>query len=405
MRRRALFASLIVLVVLLPLQGQNSIFNPGTSSGGDSPSVNDFRLTLCTGNPVYAPQPATPTSTNTGANTITFSADPVFCTGTLVYVTATASGLTSFTEYWLRNLGGGTYSFYTGAGNAISDTARVTLSATVTQQLNPIGVEFNTIYLSPYVGNTIGLYSNNAWGTYTGGEVTVTLSALTSGLAYDVFAYNNGGAPALDSPVAWTNGTTRATALSRLNGVWVKSTDNTRRYVGTFYTTSATTTADHAGGAQTQIPGLRYLWNVANRIRSKATYTDMSAPWTYSTATVRQADGASTDKVQFVVGLSEDDIIATLVVSGRSNASGNATVGIGVDSTTAYVTDGYFPQISVASTADFLPAVAQWNGRLTPGYHFISWLENDNDASGAVFAGWNSGGAQSKGGLTVSLAN
>jgi hypothetical protein len=70
-------------------------------------------------------------------------------------------------------------------------------------------------------------------------EVSASLSGLTPNTNYDVLGYNNSGTLALDL-VAWTNGTTRATALARQDGVLVKSGATTRRYLGTLRTTGTT---------------------------------------------------------------------------------------------------------------------------------------------------------------------
>src|SRR3990167_7040004 len=99
-----------------------------------------------------------------------------------------------------------------------------------------------SIYFAPFKGNRIGLYDgSSAWAIYTFTELTLALGTLTSGLPYDVFAYDSSGTVTLEA-LAWTNGTTRATALTTQNGVLVKTGATTRRYLGTFYTTATTTT-------------------------------------------------------------------------------------------------------------------------------------------------------------------
>jgi hypothetical protein len=76
---------------------------------------------------------------------------------------------------------------------------------------------------------------------------------------FDVFAYLSSGAPAIEC-LAWTNDITRATALTRLNGVLVKSGDPTRRYIGTGRTTG---TSGQCANSVTR----RLLWNYYNRTR------------------------------------------------------------------------------------------------------------------------------------------
>lgn len=72
-----------------------------------------------------SPEPAgtaVPGSTDVANDTVTFGADPNFATGNLVHVSATGGGLTAGTHYYVRNLGGGSYSFYTSAADARAGT-------------------------------------------------------------------------------------------------------------------------------------------------------------------------------------------------------------------------------------------------------------------------------------------
>lgn len=79
-----------------------------------------------------------PTSTNisAAAETVTFTSDPKFPTGTLVQVTSTGGGLIAGANYVVRNHGGGTYSFYDSAINAtagsVSTVGRVNLTGNIT---------------------------------------------------------------------------------------------------------------------------------------------------------------------------------------------------------------------------------------------------------------------------------
>jgi hypothetical protein len=77
-----------------------------------------------------------PTSTNLTTELITFSKDPKFPTGSIVQVTNTGGGLTAGTNYVVRNLGGGSYSFYDSAFNATANsdvtTGRVNLTGNIT---------------------------------------------------------------------------------------------------------------------------------------------------------------------------------------------------------------------------------------------------------------------------------
>ncbi len=93
-------------------------------------------------------------------------------------------------------------------------------------------VNAQTIYLTPYKGNVISLYNGANWVSYESNEISKALGTLATG-NYDVFCYANSGIPTLEF-TAWTNETTRATAIVQQNGVNVKSGDATRRLVGSF---------------------------------------------------------------------------------------------------------------------------------------------------------------------------
>lgn len=98
-----------------------------------------------------------------------------------------------------------------------------------------------TLYYLPASSNVVFLNDGARWLPYTFTSVSLDLSALalTDYLPYDVFLFNNSGTLTLEL-TAWTNYNTRATALTRLNGVLTKTGAPLRRYVGTISTVSNT---------------------------------------------------------------------------------------------------------------------------------------------------------------------
>jgi hypothetical protein len=186
----------------------------------------------------------------------------------------------------------------------------------------------STIFLTPYNGNQIALYNGTAWELLTTAQVSIALSGLTSGRPYDVFAFNNAGTVTLET-LAWTNDTTRATALAYQDGVLVRSGSTTRRYLGTFYSTGTTTTEDSAKN--------RYLANYYNTVRKNMSAAESTASWTYSTAAYRQWNNATNAEVSFIQGVAENAVECR--VSGRfvnSTATARqAWVAIGLNSATA----------------------------------------------------------------------
>jgi hypothetical protein len=225
-----------------------------------------------------------------------------------------------------------------------------------------------TIYCTPYCGNRIALYDGSStWNTRTSAQFSVALGTLTTNRMYDVFCYDNAGTPTLELLV-WTSNTARATALVFQDGVLVKSGATTRRYMGSFCTTSTTTTEDSMAN--------RFLWNNKNRVRRNMGVAESTANWAYSTATFRQANANTANQLNFVIGYSEDAVIAG--TSGiqvySSTASARAVaVGIGLDTTTTDVStsrcDGTASSgFSAIPRADYCEIVAV-------GKHYLSWLE------------------------------
>lgn len=231
----------------------------------------------------------------------------------------------------------------------------------------------STIYWTPFKGNRISLLVSSVWTEHACGETALALSGLTSGNNYDVFMYSNTGACALELSAAWTNDTTRADAITTQDGVYVKSSATTRRLVGTIRTTGTTTTEDSQAK--------RFVWSVDNqRPRPTSNPAETTDTWTYSGSTLRQANNNAANQFEFVQGLSDQPIEATVVASmGNSNVAATSTVGIGLDSTSALA--------SAAATARAYPNAAQasssasWRGYASVGYHFVAWLEASNGNS------------------------
>ena len=233
-----------------------------------------------------------------------------------------------------------------------------------------------TLYCTPYTGNRIALYNGTIWVNYTSAEFSLALGTLTAAKPYDVFCYQNAGTPTLEF-LSWTNDTTRATALAFNGGILIKSGDATRRYLGTFYTTSTTATEDSVLN--------RYVWNYYNRVIRNLFVYDGTATWQYQTATIRQARANAANQVNFMVGVAEDCVSATLQVTVQaSNAGSNFQSGIGLDSTTAFAAASQPWASNIATTGGGYPAHSVFNGYVTSGKHSLIWLEYGNVSSGTI---------------------
>ena len=225
----------------------------------------------------------------------------------------------------------------------------------------------STLYFTPYNGNLVALYDGTRWKLYTFTERSLALSGLTSGLNYDVFLYDNAGTLTLEL-LAWTNDTTRATALALQDGVHVKTGATTRRYVGTIRTTSTTTTED----SQTK----RFVFNATNRVRRKLQKTDTTSSWTYNSTTIHQARGQAANQVELVAGLAVGLLDLQVGQTTQSATTAVLQAGIGEDSTTALSADcaaGNYPAYaSVATTGASHNTLRK---TVAVGYHYYPWLE------------------------------
>jgi len=249
---------------------------------------------------------------------------------------------------------------------AILNDFRLTLTTAVPVTTSDV-TGATTIFCCPYKGNKISLYDGSAWVTRSSAQFSLALGTLTSGRPYDVFCYDNAGTPTLEF-LSWTNDTTRATALAYQDGVLVKTGDATRRYLGTFYTTSTTATEDSAAN--------RYLWNYYHRATRKMLRRESTASWTYNTLTMRQANGSTSNQLNLVVGVAEDAVRATLITAAESTVTGNSLyTPIGLDSTTTVSTESVGGLYQIATGGRRYQSLASWSSVVSAGRHYIAWLE------------------------------
>jgi hypothetical protein len=239
-----------------------------------------------------------------------------------------------------------------------------------------------TLFYALYAGNRIALYTGSAWVLSTIAQLSIAVPATTSQM-YDVFVDYNSGTPAL-SVTAWTNDTTRATALTTQDGVLVLTGSTGKRYVGSFRTT---TVAGQTEDSATK----RFVYNYYNRVRRPLSKTDTTANWSYSLATIRQARATATNQVEIVNGVAEDVIaINATVQTTNSTNRANVLVTIGENSTTAGATGvvGGTNRAGVdGSNSVYATLVAQLVKVPPVGYSYYAWLEASEAAGTEVWYG------------------
>lgn len=250
------------------------------------------------------------------------------------------------------------YSFTSGRLTLTSATPVTTADVTAA----------TTIYFTPYKGNTISLYDGSSkWDVLTFAELSFSVPATTNQM-YDVFAYNNAGVVALEI-LAWTNDTTRATALVLQNGTYVKSGATTRKYIGSFRTTGV------SGQTESSV-AKRYLWNYYNRTRVTLIAIQPNT-WTYTSATYRQANNNTANQLDLVCGVSED-VIDINIYATSANTSANVIrqIALGIDSTTSPTASVISLNPTSTSSINFLYTLGvKYSGFPSVGRHFYAWLE------------------------------
>jgi hypothetical protein len=232
------------------------------------------------------------------------------------------------------------------------------------------------LYYTPYQNNRIDLYAGSSWRPFLFSELSASVPAntLTAGTPRDVFVYLSGSTPTLEVGANWTNSTTRSTALALQDGVWVKSGDVTRRYVGTICGAFGGTVYMEDSAAY------RLVWNAYNQVNRVLAITDATSNWAYNTATWRQARATSSNRVAFVNGLAGTycSVTVTGILSNGTSLQGGL-VGASYDTTGASTAMPGGAQrsftIRSGTAGQVVSGVATNTGYPDVGFHVINWVE------------------------------
>jgi hypothetical protein len=285
----------------------------------------------------------------------------------------------------------GSVGWTTTANNAISapqlNGFRLSLTGATPVTASDV-TSATTIYLTPFTSDRICLFDGTNWQEYStgGADVSASLGTLMSGKNYDVFVYDNNGSVAIDTFVAWMDDTTRATAIVRQNGVWVKSGAATRRYVGTFRTTSTTATEDSSAK--------RFLVNASNQVRRPSFSFDTTDSWTNNGNGTWSAinGGNAAWKREFLIPILEErlGIESELWLQGTSDY----VAALAFDSSTAVdrTNTAFFTSlVSVNSTMLSAKIVGHPSSGSGVGYHYVQGIQTTSSNVVATAAGDNGG--------------
>jgi len=242
-----------------------------------------------------------------------------------------------------------------------------------------------TLYFALDKGDQIALYDGSStWETVVFSEMSIALSGGTASRPNDIFLDYNGGSPAL-AILAWTNDTSRATALTKQNGVWVKTGDTQQRYLGTVYLDGSNQCEDSNAK--------RHCWNLENQRIRPLKRVETTDSWTYTTASYRQANGATANQVEVVLGLaSAVEVILTAISANSGNGRWRMNA-IGLDGTNANGITG-----RVTETAGEVGMTTSAYNEITAiGRHYLVWLEMSSAGDTTTWYGDNGGTSQFSG--------
>lgn len=257
-------------------------------------------------------------------------------------------------------------------------------------------VDASTVYYVPYKNNRVPLYDGEAWSLHAiATELSQTLadntkspSAAGANFNYDLFIWEDSGVLRLSRGPAWTTSSARGTGaatteLERVDGrlvnkVSISNGPAAQRglYVGTIRTRSdgATIVSDRLTH--------RHVWNAYNWVERPMAAPNFGAAWAYTTATFRQAEANATMQLDFVLGLNEAPVKASVSAVHSNNTGAIGVVSIGLDGTTA-IADIVTAASHSASSQERI-STAHFNGFVGLGRHTLVWLEKVAVAAGTT---------------------
>ena len=245
-----------------------------------------------------------------------------------------------------------------------------------------------TVYMALYDGNQIALYTGARWTVVTSAQLSIAVSS-TAGRPFDIFCDYNGGTPALRI-TDWTTAPARATALTTQDGVLVQTGNLDWRYLGTARTISANQVSDSAA--------FRHLWNYYHRKERSMLVVDTTNTWTYTTATIRQANGSTANQLDYVIGVAEDMIIARVASAAQNTGQVTVAVGVGLD-TTSGNSVGFIASRTTNPASNVNVTVStDYQAMASIGRHYLVWTEYSVASGTTTWYGDNgSGGIQQSG--------
>lgn len=267
----------------------------------------------------------------------------------------------------------------------------------------------SAVYYTPFEGNIVPIYDGTDFVNTAFIELGLSLVAShTANSLYDVFAISPSGTAIIVTGPAWSvvaagtssRGTGAGTTeLERVGGIWTNKVSMTARNGSTTYTVAAnrgtylgSIFTDGTNGQVTCLVGYGQsrkwsVWNAYNQRPITLLAGDNTASWTYTSATVRQANGAGGNIATTFCGLPDVDYFATYTQHALAGSGGTYLNGIGFNSNTAFGNGSLGKNEPSANTS--MNCIATLQRIPTIGLNNFYLLEQSN-ATGAQMSGGQS---------------
>jgi hypothetical protein len=288
-----------------------------------------------------------------------------------------------------------------------------------------------TIYYAPFVGIYVPV---NVAGTFSPYPITssdtdaVGLSIVlganwATNSIYDVFVALDGSTLRLATGPDWSAGAVAgsntigsssrgtgagSTELQIFRGLLTNKNSMTLRYANASTFTAAANEATYLGTVRTGSAGQvsftygsvaagggtanLFVWNAYNQVPITTVVTDGTSSWTYSTATIRASNNSSSNRINFLQGLAQGGIDASLnqLVRIPAVVSAFARIGVALNSTTTLDRTGQSTNNTTTGVADN-PAAVRMAYAPQLGANYISSNEIGDGTNTATFFGQSSG--------------
>ena len=197
----------------------------------------------------------------------------------------------------------------------------------------------------------------------------------------------------------WSSATVRADSVSQgFDGIL----SNTTVINSGDYNSIAATQGTYLGSGYTGVTAgfvedavaTRYLWSYYHRVARPMASAEGTNSWTYSTAAYQQANASIANQLSFLVGISEEPVVAAVRAQCVSSGATYRVVrsGIGLDSTT--VNSATIFDATNIDSSSRRPLGADYVGFPGIGYHYLAWLEYGGGTDTQTWNGDNAGVAQ-----------